>query len=74
MAEGFWLFAICLFCMCFSATPMGVGVGRSFFPTAEAVGYVNAAAMRLSPAGVSRDVVRSVAMRLRWCDYVVSLL
>ena len=27
-------------------------------PTAEAVGYANAAAMRLSPAGVSRDVVR----------------
>lgn len=26
MAEGFWLFAICLFCMCFSATPMGVAL------------------------------------------------
>ena len=58
MAEGFWLFAICLFLYVLERDPYGVGIVVEPLPTAEAVGYANAAAMRLSPAGVSRDVVR----------------
>ena len=55
MADGGRLLAFChlSFSVCALARPLW---GR--LPTAEAVGYANAAAMRLSPAGVSRDVVR----------------
>ena len=63
MANGRWRKAFgflpsVFFGMCFSATPVGSIWGGMLLPTAEAVGYANAAAMRLSPAGVSRDVVR----------------